>query len=45
VLLVYFHQQHFVPLERTAEILEDLYGQAVSMNPADGWKKPCVWGQ
>lgn len=28
--MVYFHQQHFVPLERTAEILEDLYGQAVS---------------
>jgi transposase len=28
--MVYFHQQHFVPLERTAEILEDLYGQTVS---------------
>jgi transposase len=28
--MVYFHQQHFVPLERTTEILEDLYGQAVS---------------
>jgi transposase len=28
--MVYFHQQHFVPLERTAEILEDLYGQSVS---------------
>ncbi len=28
--MVYFHQQHFVPLERTTEILEDLYGQQVS---------------
>lgn len=28
--MVYFHQYHFVPLERTAEIVEDLYGQAVS---------------
>jgi transposase len=28
--MVYFNQQHFVPLERTAEIIEDLYGQSVS---------------
>jgi transposase len=28
--MVYFHQYHFVPLERTAEILEDVYGQTVS---------------
>lgn len=28
--MVYFNQQHFVPLERTAEILEDLYGHSVS---------------
>lgn len=28
--MVYFNQQHHVPLERTAEIIEDLYGQTVS---------------
>lgn len=28
--MVYFHQYQFVPLERTTEILEDLYGQTVS---------------
>jgi transposase len=28
--LVYFHQQHFVPLERTAEIIADRYDQRVS---------------
>ena len=28
--MVYFHQQHFVPLERTVEIIEDLYEQRVS---------------
>jgi transposase len=28
--MVYLHEYHFVPLERTAEIIEDLYGQPVS---------------
>jgi transposase len=28
--MVYFHQYHYVSLERTAEIVADLYGQAVS---------------
>jgi transposase len=28
--MVYFHQYHFVPLERTAEIVGELYGQTVS---------------
>lgn len=28
--MVYFHQQHFAPLEHPAEILEDLYDQPVS---------------
>jgi transposase len=28
--MVYFNQQHFVPLERTVEIIADLYGHTVS---------------
>jgi transposase len=28
--MVYFNQQHHVPLERTAEIIEDVHGQSVS---------------
>jgi transposase len=28
--MVYFHEYHFVPLERTAEVIKDLYGQTVS---------------
>lgn len=28
--MVYFNQYHFVPMERTAEIVQDLYGQSVS---------------
>jgi transposase len=28
--MVYFHEHHFVPLERTAEIMKDLYDQPVS---------------
>jgi transposase len=28
--MVYFHEYHFVPVERTTEIIEDLYDQSVS---------------
>ena len=28
--MVYFNQYHFVPMARTAEIMQDLYGQSVS---------------
>jgi transposase len=28
--MVYFHEYHFIPLERTAEIIEELYQQPVS---------------
>lgn len=28
--MVYFNQYHFIPMERTAEVMRDLYGQSVS---------------
>jgi hypothetical protein len=28
--MVFYNQQHYVPLERTVEIIEDLYGQSIS---------------